>query len=104
MYQLRERWPRQVKGNDTKSVVPSFHRGPPVVGEILTQCEHSKALELERMASGGGGDSKQSNVMINDPPTDGISCVCFAPSTNLLLASSWDSVSIADLTEKTHSD
>lgn len=34
-------------------------------------------------------------MLLNDPPTDGISSVCFAPASDLLLASSWDSVSRA---------
>ncbi|CAM9610770.1 unnamed protein product, partial [Choristocarpus tenellus] len=29
--------------------------------------------------------------MLGDPPTDGVSSVCFAPHGDLLLASSWDS-------------
>lgn len=33
-------------------------------------------------------------MLLNDPPTDGISSVCFAPASDLLLASSWDSVRV----------
>lgn len=40
------------------------------------------------MASTGANE-----ILLNDPPTDGISSVCFAPTSDLLLASSWDSVS-----------
>ena len=29
---------------------------------------------------------------LKDPPSDGISCLRFAPSTNTIAASSWDSV------------
>eukprot|EP00903_Cladosiphon_okamuranus_P014161 g13160.t1 len=38
------------------------------------------------MASAGANE-----ILLNDPPTDGISSVCFAPASDLLLASSWDS-------------
>lgn len=40
------------------------------------------------MSSAGANE-----MLLNDPPTDGISAVCFAPASDLLLASSWDSVS-----------
>lgn len=43
--------------------------------------------------SGGGAESKHNGVLLNEPPTDGISTVTFAPASDLLLASSWDSVS-----------
>lgn len=40
-------------------------------------------------------DTKHNETMIDEPPTDGISSVCFAPNeSDLLLASSWDSVSL----------
>lgn len=42
------------------------------------------------MASAGSNE-----ILLSDPPTDGISSVCFAPASDLLLASSWDSVSRA---------
>lgn len=45
------------------------------------------------MATTGAGSSKN-EMLLNDPPTDGISSVCFAPSSDLLLASSWDSVRV----------
>lgn len=44
------------------------------------------------MAAAGPGLSSN-ETLLTDPPTDGISSVCFGPSSDLLLASSWDSVS-----------
>lgn len=44
-------------------------------------------------AAPGESSSKHNEIMISEPPTDGISAVCFAPNeSDLLLASSWDSV------------
>lgn len=44
-------------------------------------------------AAGSAGGANE--MLLSDPPTDGISSVCFAPASDLLLASSWDSVRIA---------
>lgn len=38
------------------------------------------------------GGPAANEMLLSDPPTDGISCVRFAPASDLLLASSWDSV------------
>lgn len=40
-------------------------------------------------------------IQLSDPPTDGISSVCFAPASDLLLASSWDSVSECTVNDST---
>lgn len=70
----------------------------PRVTVVLPQQRLREGGNLE-FAEGQGtmaaapGDSKHNELMINEPPTDGISSVCFAPNeSDLLLASSWDSV------------
>lgn len=52
--------------------------------------EQSTAQPTERATMSAAGPNE---ILLNDPPTDGISSVCFAPASDLLLASSWDSVS-----------
>ena len=56
------------------------------------RCLYGGVYAWKRAGSSMATGSKN-EMLLNDPPTDGISSICFAPSSDLLLASSWDSVS-----------
>ena len=82
----------------------AFDPGDPGIGGQASRFEtaqpHSSYIQSDVTAkhtqhgimSSGGSSAGGKEVLIDDPPTDGISAVCFAPGSDLLLASSWDSV------------
>jgi WD40 repeat protein len=44
--------------------------------------------------------SEQTQFELTDPPSDGITNVCFSPDSKNLLVSSWDSVNRMDKVER----